>query len=103
MESEDPNPEHRKYATDILTISVLAIIICAPTGATLMAVLGPKFLVKGKGDVSLHIIALCSINYDLARVESLFTNQQLHSCFTLYTNACVFLKFRVRFCLCIIV
>ena len=71
MESEDPNPEHRKYATDILTISVLAIIICAPTGATLMAVLGPKFLVKGKGDVSLHIIALCPINYNLPRVESL--------------------------------
>lgn len=46
--SVNPAADDLKYATDILTISVLAIIICAPTGATLMAVLGPQFLVKGK-------------------------------------------------------
>ncbi|KAK3087377.1 hypothetical protein FSP39_005190 [Pinctada imbricata] len=34
--------------TDVLTIAVLAIIICAPVGATGMAILGPRFLVKGE-------------------------------------------------------
>ena len=34
--------------TDVLTISVLAIIICAPVGATGMAILGPRFLAKGE-------------------------------------------------------
>lgn len=43
----NPDQEMLNYATDILTLSVLAIIICAPIGATLMAVLGPKFLQKG--------------------------------------------------------
>ncbi|XP_052237809.1 sodium/hydrogen exchanger 9B2-like [Dreissena polymorpha] len=46
-QSHDPDGSHLKYATDILTISVLAIIICAPVGATCIAVFGPKFLVQG--------------------------------------------------------
>lgn len=55
-ESDEPDKDFLKYATDILTISVLAIIICAPTGATLMGVLGPRFLVKGNS----HMIMNCS-------------------------------------------
>ncbi|KAL4217023.1 Sodium/hydrogen exchanger 9B2 [Mactra antiquata] len=47
LESENPNEDEVNYATDILTISVLAIIICAPVGASLMAILGPRFLEKG--------------------------------------------------------
>lgn len=47
MLSDKPDPDYIKYGTDVLTISVLAIIICAPIGATLMAVLGPRFLAHG--------------------------------------------------------
>ncbi|XP_045179332.2 sodium/hydrogen exchanger 9B2-like isoform X1 [Mercenaria mercenaria] len=68
MLSDKPDPDDVKYGTDVLTISVLAIIICAPIGATLMAVLGPRFLALGddedaeaeetKGDVKMdqHIL-----------------------------------------------
>ncbi|WAR11083.1 SL9B2-like protein [Mya arenaria] len=44
MEDAEPSVDNIRYATDILTISVLAIVICAPIGATLISVLGPKFL-----------------------------------------------------------
>ncbi|XP_060570321.1 sodium/hydrogen exchanger 9B2-like [Ruditapes philippinarum] len=47
MLSDKPHADDIKYGTDVLTISVLAIIICAPIGATLMGVLGPKFLQHG--------------------------------------------------------
>ena len=50
LEDENPLESDVKLGTDVLTISVLAIIICAPTGATLMAVLGPKFLAKAHDD-----------------------------------------------------
>ncbi|KAJ8306577.1 hypothetical protein KUTeg_017122, partial [Tegillarca granosa] len=46
-ESNPVDQTQVKYGEDVLTISVLAIIICAPVGATCMALLGPKFLVKG--------------------------------------------------------
>lgn len=46
-ESNPVDKTQVKYGEDVLTISVLAIIICAPVGATCMALLGPKFLVKG--------------------------------------------------------
>ena len=49
-EDENPSEADIQLGTDVLTISVLAIIICAPIGATLMAVLGPRFLVKGHDD-----------------------------------------------------
>ena len=50
MEEENPLESDIKLGTDVLTLSVLAIIICAPVGATLMVVLGPRFLVKGHED-----------------------------------------------------
>ena len=50
LEDENPLESDVKLGTDVLTISVLAIIICAPTGATLMAVLGPRFLAKAHDD-----------------------------------------------------
>ena len=33
--------------TDVLTIAVLAIVICAPVGATCMGIFGPRFLAHG--------------------------------------------------------
>ncbi|XP_052812372.1 sodium/hydrogen exchanger 9B2-like isoform X2 [Mya arenaria] len=48
MEDAEPSVDNIRYATDILTISVLAIVICAPIGATLISVLGPKFLFQGE-------------------------------------------------------
>ena len=48
LEQDSPLETDVKLGTDVLTISVLAIIICAPTGATLMALLGPRFLVHGQ-------------------------------------------------------
>ena len=49
-EYETPSETDVQLGTDVLTISVLAIVICAPIGATLMAVLGPRFLVKGQSE-----------------------------------------------------
>ncbi|CAG2225679.1 SLC9B1_2 [Mytilus edulis] len=62
-EMSNPDQEMLNYATDILTLSVLAIIICAPIGATLMAVLGPKFLQKGY--LEEEVIEVCTTNPDV--------------------------------------
>ncbi|XP_052079843.1 sodium/hydrogen exchanger 9B2-like [Mytilus californianus] len=62
-EMSNPDQEIVKYATDILTLSVLAIIICAPIGATLMAVLGPKFLQKGY--IEEESIEICTTSPDV--------------------------------------
>ncbi|CAC5368291.1 SLC9B1_2 [Mytilus coruscus] len=62
-ETTNPDQETLKYATDILTLSVLAIIICAPIGATLMAVLGPKFLQKGY--LEEEVIEVCTTSPDV--------------------------------------
>ncbi|XP_061197151.1 sodium/hydrogen exchanger 9B2-like [Saccostrea echinata] len=44
---EGDNEEDIRMGTDVLTIAVLAIVICAPVGATCMGVLGPRFLEHG--------------------------------------------------------
>ncbi|XP_063411812.1 sodium/hydrogen exchanger 9B2-like [Mytilus trossulus] len=62
-EMSNPDQEMLNYATDILTLSVLAIIICAPIGATLMAVLGPKFLQKGYSEE--EVIEVCTTSPDV--------------------------------------
>ncbi|XP_062580508.1 sodium/hydrogen exchanger 9B2-like [Saccostrea cucullata] len=44
---EGDNEDDIRMGTDVLTIAVLAIVICAPVGATCMGVLGPRFLEHG--------------------------------------------------------
>ena len=51
LETGKPGDPDVEMATDVLTLSVLAIVICAPVGATCMTILGPKFLVKEEDDI----------------------------------------------------
>lgn len=44
---EGDNQEDIGMGTDVLTIAVLAIVICAPVGATCMGIFGPRFLAHG--------------------------------------------------------
>jgi hypothetical protein len=44
---EGDNQDDVRMGTDVLTIAVLAIVICAPVGATCMAIFGPRFLEHG--------------------------------------------------------
>ncbi|KAL3831361.1 hypothetical protein ACJMK2_023114 [Sinanodonta woodiana] len=48
MEPKEPDKEAVRLGFEILTISVLAIVICVPLGSACMALLGPKFLSKGE-------------------------------------------------------
>ncbi|KAK3588170.1 hypothetical protein CHS0354_012235 [Potamilus streckersoni] len=54
MELNDPDKEIVRLSLDIMTLSVLAIVICAPLGATCIALLGPKFLSKEEFSATSH-------------------------------------------------
>ncbi|XP_011416874.3 sodium/hydrogen exchanger 9B2 [Magallana gigas] len=44
---EGDNQDDIRMGTDVLTIAVLAIVICAPVGATCMGIFGPRSLAHG--------------------------------------------------------
>lgn len=44
------DPKQEKYGLDILTVAFLAILLTAPTGAILIALMGPKLLHKADID-----------------------------------------------------
>ncbi|KAL3831362.1 hypothetical protein ACJMK2_023115 [Sinanodonta woodiana] len=52
LEANDPDKEAVRLSLDIITLSVLAIVICAPFGAACMTLLGPRLLSKEELSVS---------------------------------------------------